>query len=48
MIIICSKDDLLKTIKSLHSNKACPFDDIPIITVLKNSIHSSMLIRKTY
>ena len=33
-----SKDDLLKAIKSLPSNKATPFGNIPI-KVLKHSIH---------
>ena len=33
-----SKEDILKAIKSLSSNKASPIEDIPI-KILKNSIH---------
>ena len=33
-----SKEDILKAIKFLSSNKASPFDDIPI-KALKHSIH---------
>ena len=35
---LCSKEDILKAIKSLSSNKASPIEDIPI-KILKNSIH---------
>ena len=33
-----SKEDILKVIKSLSSNKASPVEDIPI-NIIKNSIH---------
>ena len=33
-----SKEDIVKAIKSLSSNKASPIEDIPI-KILKNSIH---------
>ena len=38
LFTLFSKEDILKAIKSLSSNKASPIEDIPIET-LKNSIH---------
>ena len=37
-ITLFSKEDILKAIKSLSSNKASPIENIPI-KILKNSIH---------
>ena len=37
-LTLFSKEDILKAIKSLSSNKASPIEDIPI-NILKNSIH---------
>ena len=38
LFTLFSKEDILKAIKSLSSNKASPIEDIPI-EILKNSIH---------
>ena len=44
-LTLFSKEDILKAIKSLSSNKASPIEDIPI-KILKK--FNSYLLRKTY